>query len=60
MRRHGPWRRLAERIELRPRRIWVTVTAVLLLMALGNLNYNDSLTTGNASATTSTRWRARS
>ena len=26
----------------------MTVTAVLLLMALGNLNYNDSLTTGNS------------
>ncbi len=45
---HGRWRRLADRISLRPRRIWVTVTAVLLLMALGNLNYNDSLTTGNS------------
>ncbi len=45
---HGRWRRLAERISLRPRRIWVSVAAVLLLMALGNLNYNDSLTTGNS------------
>jgi RND superfamily putative drug exporter len=45
---HGRWRRLAERIGLRPRRIWVSVGAVLLLMALGNLNYNDSLTTGNS------------
>ena len=45
---HGRWRRLAERIGLRPRRVWVGVTLLLLVMALGNLNYNDSLTTGNS------------
>ena len=45
---HGRWRRLAERISLRPRRVWVGVTLLLLVMALGNLNYNDSLTTGNS------------
>ncbi len=44
---HGRWRRTAERISLHPRRVWVGTAAVLLIMALGNLAYNDGLTTGN-------------
>ena len=38
---------LAERISVHPRRVWVGTAAVLLIMALGNLTYNDGLTTGN-------------
>ena len=44
---HGRWRRIAERLSVRPRRVWVGTAAVLLIMALGNLAYNDGLTTGN-------------
>jgi putative drug exporter of the RND superfamily len=44
---HGRWRRLAERLSLRPRRVWIGTGVVLLIMALGNLAYNDELTTGN-------------
>jgi len=44
---HGRWRRTAERLSVRPRRVWVGTVAVLLIMALGNLAYNDGLTTGN-------------
>jgi putative drug exporter of the RND superfamily len=44
---HGRWRRMAERISLHPRRVWIGTAAVLLIMALGNLAYDDSLTTGN-------------
>ena len=32
---------------MRPRRVWIGTAAVLLVMALGNLAYNDWLTTGN-------------
>ncbi|MBN1529905.1 MAG: MMPL family transporter [Thermoleophilaceae bacterium] len=44
---HGRWRRAAERIAVHPRRVWIGTAAILLVMALGNLAYNDSLTTGN-------------
>ncbi len=44
---HGRWRRTAESLSVRPRRVWVGTVAVLLIMALGNLAYNDGLTTGN-------------
>jgi len=44
---HGRWRRTAERLSVSPRRVWVGTVAVLLIMALGNLAYNDGLTTGN-------------
>ena len=44
---HGPWRRLAERLSLHPRRVWIGTAAVLLILALGNFAYNDELTTGN-------------
>ena len=44
---HGRWRRHAERLSAHPRRIWIGTAAILLVMALGNLTYNDGLNTGN-------------
>ncbi len=44
---HGRWRRRAERLSGHPRRVWIGTAAVLLIMALGSLAYDDSLTTGN-------------
>ena len=44
---HGRWRRMAERIAVSPRRVWIGTAAILFVMALGNLAYDDSLTTGN-------------
>ena len=43
---HGRWRRRAERLSAHPRRIWIGTAAILLVMALGNLTYNDGLNTG--------------
>ena len=43
----GLWRRLGERIAKRPRRVWIGVVAVLLVLSLGVLNFDDGLTTGN-------------
>jgi RND superfamily putative drug exporter len=44
---HGPWRRLGERIAVRPRRVWVGAVLVLLAMAAGTLAYDDGLTSSN-------------
>jgi putative drug exporter of the RND superfamily len=44
---HGAWRRVAERVARGPRRVWLGATLVLAAMALGNLAYDDGLTTGN-------------
>jgi RND superfamily putative drug exporter len=44
---HGYWRRVAERVGWRPRRIWVGSSVALAVMALGLLTYNNGLTTGN-------------
>jgi RND superfamily putative drug exporter len=44
---HGAWRRVGERVVRRPRRVWVAGTALLLVMALGILNFSDGLTQGN-------------
>ncbi len=41
---HGAWRRLGERVQARPRRVWVATTALLLVFALGLLNLSDGLT----------------
>ena len=43
----GAWQRLGDRIARRPRRIWVGVVAVLLVMSLGLLNFSTGLTSGN-------------
>jgi putative drug exporter of the RND superfamily len=44
---HGFWRRLAERVGWRPRRVWVSATVALCVMALGLLAFDSGLTTGN-------------
>ena len=44
---HGFWRRVAEWVGRGPRRVWIGTTAVLLVMALGLLQLNGDLTTGN-------------
>lgn len=45
---HGGWRRLGERIALNPRRAWVVSSAILVVMALGLLNFSTGLTSGNS------------
>ncbi|MCW2958798.1 MAG: hypothetical protein JWP18_1601 [Solirubrobacterales bacterium] len=45
---HGFYRKLGERIALRPRRVWVGTIAVLALVALGLLNFSTGLTQGNS------------
>jgi len=45
---HGGWRRVAERVSAHPRRVWIGVTALLLVFALGALNFDDGLTSGNS------------
>jgi RND superfamily putative drug exporter len=44
---HGPWRRLGDRIAVRPRRVWLGTLAVLLVMSAGVLAYDDGLTSAN-------------
>ncbi|MFP5364442.1 MAG: MMPL family transporter [Thermoleophilia bacterium] len=43
----GAWRRIGDRIALRPRRVWIGVVAVLAVMAIGVANFDDGLTQGN-------------
>ena len=44
---HGPWRRLGDRIAVRPRRVWIGALLVLAVMAAGTLTYSDGLTSSN-------------
>ncbi|MDX6719041.1 MAG: putative drug exporter of the superfamily [Solirubrobacteraceae bacterium] len=44
----GRWRRLGDRIARRPRRVWIGVAALLLVLSLGILNLDDGLTQGNS------------
>jgi RND superfamily putative drug exporter len=44
---HGVWRRIAERVARRPRRVWITTTAALAVMIAGLAFLNSDLTTGN-------------
>jgi RND superfamily putative drug exporter len=44
---HGVWRRVGERVARRPRRIWITTTAILVVCCFGILNFSDGLTSGN-------------
>jgi RND superfamily putative drug exporter len=44
----GVWRRLGDRIARGPRKVWVGVVALLLVLSLGILNFDDGLTTGNS------------
>ncbi len=45
---HGRWRRIADRVSAKPRRVWVGTVALLLVLSLGLLNFDDGLTTGNS------------
>jgi RND superfamily putative drug exporter len=45
---HGFWRRMGERVALRPRRVWVGALVALAVMAGGLVDLNSSLTSGNA------------
>jgi RND superfamily putative drug exporter len=44
---HGVWRRIAERVALHPRRIWIGSIGLLLVMCAGLVYLNTDLTTGN-------------
>jgi putative drug exporter of the RND superfamily len=44
----GLWRRLGDRIAARPRKIWVGVVALLLVLSLGLFNFSTGLTSGNS------------
>ena len=44
----GAWRRLGDRIAARPRKVWVGVVALLLVLSLGLLNFSTGVTSGNA------------
>src|SRR5215212_8711969 len=41
---HGLWRRIGERVMASPRRVWVTGTILLLLLAAGTLKMDTGLT----------------
>jgi RND superfamily putative drug exporter len=45
---HGAWRRIGERIAVRPRRVWVGGTLVLVLLALNVTQIDTGLTNGNS------------
>ena len=44
---HGVWRRIADRVGGRPRRVWIGSLAVLAVMCLGLTSFSTNLTTGN-------------
>jgi RND superfamily putative drug exporter len=44
---HGAWRRVGERVVASPRRVWVSTVVLLLVLALGVLNFDTGLTSGN-------------
>jgi RND superfamily putative drug exporter len=44
---HGFWRRVAERVGWRPRRVWIASSVALGVMALGLVFFDTGLTTGN-------------
>jgi RND superfamily putative drug exporter len=44
---HGVWRRVGERVALRPRRVWGGALALLAVLAIGLLDLNSGLTSGN-------------
>jgi putative drug exporter of the RND superfamily len=45
---HGTWRRVGDRIDARPRAVWVTGTLILALLALNLVNLDTGLTSGNS------------
>jgi len=44
----GRWRTIGERVAVRPRRVWIGVVALLCVLSLGLLNFDDGLTQGNS------------
>ncbi len=44
---HGLWRRVAEAVGRGPRRVWIGSTALLAVMAIGLVQLNGDLTSGN-------------
>ncbi len=44
----GIWARLGAAIAARPRKVWVGVVGLLLVLSLGLLNFSTGLTTGNS------------
>ena len=45
---HGTWRRIGERVMASPRRVWVSGTVLLLLLALPVTQIDTGLTNGNS------------
>jgi RND superfamily putative drug exporter len=48
----GFWRRLGERIAVRPRRVWLGTTAALAVLCLGLVTLDDDLTSATSFRTT--------
>jgi putative drug exporter of the RND superfamily len=44
---HGIWRRVGDRVARKPRRVWIGAVALLLVLSLGLLNFDNGLTSGN-------------
>jgi RND superfamily putative drug exporter len=44
----GRWRSVGEGVAMQPRRVWIGVVALLCVLALGLLNFDDGLTQGNS------------
>ena len=45
---HGTWRRIGERVMASPRRVWVTGTALLVVLSLGVTQIDTGLTNANS------------
>ncbi len=45
---HGFWRRIGDRIAVRPRAVWITGSIVLAILAANLLNLDTGLTSGNS------------
>src|SRR3954451_22771246 len=45
---HGFWRRIGDRVAVRPRAVWVTGSIVLAILAANLLNLDTGLTSGNS------------
>ncbi len=44
---HGRWRRVGDSVARSPRRVWIGTVALLLVLSLGLLNFDNGLTSGN-------------
>ncbi len=45
---HGVWRRIGDRVAVRPRAVWITGSIVLAILAANLLNLDTGLTSGNS------------